>query len=107
MFDLDGRDDSYEKENLNKRGDCQTLKSKLGDSAIINLCDSGSQITCISEELAKKISYNVKRTLPVTNVALSRAFDKKLVHVKKQICVDIEVGKLKIQTILLVNPKLI
>lgn len=42
-------------------------------------------------------------------VALRGAFNKKVVYVdkKKQIYVDIEIGKLKIKTILLVTPKLV
>lgn len=47
------------------------------------LGDTGSQITCISEEFEIKIRKEVKESLPVNNVVIKGAVKSQSIHVRK------------------------
>ena len=71
------------------------------------LIDSGSQITCVSEEFYNHIKTQIKVIeFPVSNVHVQVAIGKKTATVKKQILVDLVVGDKTIPTCFLAIPHL-
>ena len=71
------------------------------------LVDTGSQVTCISEQYYKYISLHGKFTeLPVSGVSLFTAVGRRPTTIKKQISLEVEIGNIRLPTNFLVVPGL-
>lgn len=71
------------------------------------LVDSGSQITCISEDLSQYLRKNREIMMfPVSKVFVAAAFGRKSTLVKHQMLLDIHVDQIVIPTSFLIVPNL-
>lgn len=71
------------------------------------LVDTGSQITCISEKLFRRLESQGKfDILPVSNILVLPAIGKKATPVKKQILIEVKIGDIVSRCALLVLPGL-
>lgn len=86
---------------------CLMLIVSVFNVPILALTDTGSQITCISENFYHYLTKHKKISeLPVTNVLLSTAIGKKMTRIKKQVLLNITIGDYNQQTSFLVVPGL-
>lgn len=83
------------------------VKLTMGDNIVKVLVDTGSQITCISEEFYLKLKrlYNLNELL-VSNIYVSSAIGKKTTTVKRQILFDAFIGNIRCRNVFLVVPYL-
>lgn len=105
-FDINENDGKINENCECIKCNCPKMQVKIGENKIKCICDTGSQITCISEEFEEKIDKKIKECLPISNIVIRGAFKARTVRVKKQISTTLEVGPLKLKTIFLVVPNL-
>lgn len=97
-----------ENESNQKRNQCPIINIKLQDIEVQALVDSGSQISCVSEEFLKKHMEKFKRCpiLPLVNSSAVGATGGKPIKIKQQIFVQISVNNCRFEQILLIVPSL-
>ena len=68
------------------------IKTENKEKKVWALVDSGSYITCISEDFYKElVTQNRFKELPVTNTVVSVAIGKKAVVIKRQIWIEFQI----------------
>lgn len=84
---------------------CPHLKIDIFGIQIDALIDTGSQVTCVSENLYMKIKdKTVINELPVNNVQVVSAITKKGTAVRRQILLEMNVGNVRLKYVFLVIP---
>lgn len=88
---------------------CPQIAIELNDTTVHALIDTGSKITCISEEVyAKNLAlWSNCPCLPVTNLQASGFTGEKSVRIKKQILLNVKFIDQTVQLVFLIIPKLI
>ena len=93
----------------NRRHECPRLLIKILDQEIIALIDTGYELSIMNEHLYNRLRHEGLKCfeLPTQHVNLLSAFNKKSNRVKKQTMLDVSIGDLKINQIVLVSPQLL
>ena len=75
---------------------CPRIKAIIKKQRVSALIDSGSDITCIAESLYTELKLAGELLeLPVTNLSVYVAIGKKNVTIKRQVQLELEIGKIK------------
>ena len=103
LYDIDP-----EGENI-KIFKCPEINIKLENINVRALLDSGSEITCISQEFYEKFKgvFEKKPTLPIVGKVIKNATGERSVKLKIQVLLTVQLGESEIQLIFIVVPKLI
>ena len=103
---LDFREELLEEEKDTpvRRHRCLTVKISIEDTRLMALADSGSQVSCISENYYEDNAHAFKNspTLPVVATSVLGATGGRPVKLKKQIFVTLRMRELKCKAILLI-----
>ena len=102
VYDIDGWEPKTEG-TLSSNPCCPRIFTYIDNNEIESLLDSGSNTTCISEDLLAQLNPSIIKTLPVTNLFMQGAFKgKRTIRVKQQISVRIQIGNFDCNTVFLV-----
>ena len=103
-------DDNSDSNQLNlKKSMARCVHLRVEIAGIISwaLLDTGSQITCISEDYYKKLLANIRLTeLPASNIHVATAIGKKATTIRKQVFLDFNMNGDKFTYSFLVVPYL-
>ena len=88
---------------------CPEIIVKIGEIEVNSLLDTGSEISCISEEYYLKIKDKLKECsiLPVTGKIIKGAVGATSSMIKNQIFLTLNIGNIEKKQIFLIIPKLI
>jgi transposase InsO family protein len=86
---------------------CPHLLVLIGGFKVQALVDSGSQLTCVSEDFYHQLTRKNELTeLPVSNLQILPAFGRSSVNVKKQILIDMFIEHRRMTYAFIVVPRL-
>lgn len=88
---------------------CPVIQAYINNTMIRVLIDSGSVVTCIRESTYHQVVENSTdriEMIPIPRIQLITATGSRTTHVKKKIAVELDMQGHKLQTIMLVVPKL-
>ena len=87
---------------------CPLIKAKIQGIETFALVDSGSEITCISQEFfeSNKKAFENCAILPITGKNIRVAIGDKSIHIKKQILCKFELAQQKEDLIFIIIPAL-
>lgn len=96
-------------ENRKEVPSCPTIKLKLEKTDVLALIDSGSELSCISEEFYDKlVGMGVPIvSLPVVGITVLGATSKRSKKVHQQVFVDVTIGRIRTKAICLVVVNLV
>lgn len=106
--DLEGDIDALDTKRIkDTKTRCLAVKTTVFEIEASALIDTGSQVTCVSEEFWKGLStiYKIDE-LPVVNMYVVTAIGKKATRISRQILIDIKIGNIVCQSTFLVIPHL-
>ena len=88
---------------------CPEIEIQIENVAVKALLDSGSEITCISQEFYErhKDIFKEKPTLPIVGRVIKNATGDKSTRLKIQTLLEVQIGKARMQFIFIIVPKLI
>ena len=88
---------------------CPEIHIKIENIAVKALLDSGSEVTCISQEFYERNQgiFEEKPILPISGKVIKGATGEKSTKLKMQLLSDVEIGGVIIKLLFVVIPKLI
>jgi hypothetical protein len=93
----------------NKRHECPKLLIEIVNQEIFALIDTGCELSIMNEHLYNRLRHEGLKCLelPTQHVNLLSAFNKKSNRIKRQAMMDIKIGDVNINQIVLLSPQLL